>query len=113
LRSRTWLEDQVGAGNVIREHEQTWAARVHEAHPTTAGAQRHKTGVHVFWNVYVSSAQATWLARAAQRCLLANLGPRPDGNNAWTSVVDTRPLERGTLRLLGSVKTLTCIVCTS
>jgi hypothetical protein len=113
MRSRAELTNDVGAGNIVVEHAQTWAARVHDAHPATADAASFKTGIHVFWNVFVNAARATWLARAAQRRLLADMGPRPDGYNAWTSVVDTRPLERGTLRLLGSVKTMRCIICAS
>jgi hypothetical protein len=95
------------------EHPQTCMSYVFDHADARSRTLRYKTGVHAYWNVFVDSARALRFAHLMHAALLLEFGPRPDGYNPWSDVVDTRPLRNGCLRLLGSDKTATCIICKS
>lgn len=71
----------------------------------------YKSGLHPFWDFFVTIDQALQIRESILYALEHELGPRPVGCNRWKDVVDANPIEKGNLRLVGSYKTPACSVC--
>lgn len=75
--------------------------------------ERYKTGLHPVGNFFVRRSDLLQLAHSCTAALARDLGERKDGYNSWAKVIDVSPLEKGTLRMVGSIKRSRCFICST